>query len=104
MIKILETEIDFDFCEVENMSKFENALEEYMKELEIIKSFEGKESEGIMKLCKVVYKLFDNVVGDGTASKIFGNKNNFALCMEATGQFIKAKEDSIADKYISKEA
>lgn len=109
MIKILETEINFDFSEVENMAKFENALDEYMKELDKLKNFEGKESEQFMEICKIVYKLFDKTIGEGTSQKIFGTKNNFANCIEAVGQLIKAKEDSIktaneiVNKYIQKE-
>ena len=108
-MKILGTEINFDFCEVENMAKYENAFEEYMKELEEIKGFKGKDSEGFMKLCNIVYKFFDRLIGEGTANKIFGEKHNFANCMEAMGQVIKTKEDSviiaqnIIDKYIPKD-
>ena len=77
-----------------------------MKELEKIKEFKGKDSEGFMKLCNIVYKFFDSTVGEGTANKIFGEKNNFANCMEAMGQMLKAKDDSIikanaiVDKYV----
>lgn len=110
MIKILDTEIDFNFSEVENMAKFENALDEYMKELEEFKNFKGKESEEMMKLCEIVYKLFDKTIEEGIAKKIFGVKHDFTQCLEAAGQLIKAKENSIEDahkildKYISKEA
>ena len=109
MIKILENEIDFDFNEVENMAKFEDALDEYMKELEELKTFKGKESEEMMKLCEIVYRLFNKTIGEGTAKEIFGTKHNFSKCLEAAGQLIKAKEDSIkdtlkaVDKYVSKE-
>lgn len=109
MIKILDNEIDFDFNEVENMAKFENALDEYMKELEELKAFKGKESEEMMKLCEIVYKLFDKTIGEGTAKEIFGTKHNFAQCLESAGQLIKAKEDNIkntlktVNKYTAKE-
>lgn len=110
MIKILENEIDFDFNEVVNMAKFENALDEYMKELEELKAFKGKESDEMMKLCEIVYKLFDKTIRDGISKEIFGENHNIAKCLEAAGQLIKAKEDSIkdtlktVDKYTTKEA
>lgn len=109
MLKILETEINFDFCDVDNVEKYEIALEEYMKELEQLKTFEGKDSVALSKICNIVYKFFNSIVGEGTAQKIFMNKRNFAQCLEAMGQIIKAKEDSlknvneIIDKYIPKE-
>lgn len=109
-MKILETEIGFDFCEVDNVARYEKALEVYMEKLKGVRDFKGKESEGFSKLCDIVYEFFDNLVGKGTSGNIFGVKKNYAECLEAMGQVIKAKEGSVQvvtdmiNKYIPKGA
>ena len=43
-MKILNREIEFDFLDVENMAKYETALEKYMQKLKEIKEYKGKDS------------------------------------------------------------
>jgi len=109
-MKILGKEIVFDFSLVNCMARYEDAFEEYMKDLEEAKKFNGKEADGMRCLCEIVYKFFDKVIGEEERKKIFGVENNLKHCIEALGQIIQAKEDSIRelnnliDKYTPKEA
>ena len=90
-MKILNREIEFDFLDVENFAKYENALEEYMKKLNEIKQFKGKESDGRELLCNVVYNFFDELLGKGSAVRILGEKRNYGKCLKSMQEIINEK-------------
>ncbi len=104
-MKILNREIEFDFLDIENMEKYENALEKYMKKLEEVKQFKGKDSEGFKKLCDTVYNFFDELIEEGSAVQILGEKRNFGKCVKAMQEIIEEKlrsekeVDDILGKY-----
>lgn len=104
-MKILNREIEFDFLDIENMAKYEEALEKYMKKLEEIKEFKGKDSEGFKMLCETVYNFFDELIGEGSAVQILGEKRNFGKCAKAMREIIQEKlksekeVDDILGKY-----
>lgn len=104
-MKILEKEIEFDFFDIENMAKYETALDEYMNKLEEIKKFNGKESEGFKKICEVVYAFFDEILGEGSSIQILGEKPNYLTCLKAMQEIINEKlnndkkVDDILEKY-----
>lgn len=93
-MKILEREVEFDFFDIENMAKYETALEKYMNKLEEIKKFNGKESEGFKKICEVVYTFFDEVLGNGSSIQILGEKQNYLICLKAMQEIINEKLNS----------
>ncbi len=103
-MKILNKEIEFDFLDVENMSKYEEALEKYMKDLEEIKEFKGKNSEGFKMLCETVYNFFDEILGKGSAMQILGEKRNFGKCAKAMQEIIneKLKSDKEVEDILEK--
>lgn len=103
-MKILNKEIEFDFLDVENMSKYEEALEKYMKDLEEIKGFKGKNSEGFKMLCETVYNFFDEILGKGSAMQILGEKRNFGKCAKAMQEIIneKLKSDKEVEDILEK--
>lgn len=98
-MKILEKEIEFDFLDVDNLEKYEIALEQYLDEVNKIKQFQGKDSEGYKMLCEIVYDFFDKIIEKGAGEKILGKKRNFRNCLIAMEQIVQEKQNS--DKEIS---
>ena len=106
-MKILNKEIEFDFLDIESMAKYEEALEKYMKELEKIKEFKGKNAEGFKMLCETVYNFFDEILEKGSAVQILGEKRNLGKCTKAMQEitpvlhklFHKKEVEGILGKY-----
>lgn len=98
-MKVLNTEIEFDFSDVESYKRYENALEKYMEKVQETKQFEGKEGEGKEKLCKIIYDFFDDLLGEGKAIQILGEKLNFIRSIKAMYEVIEEKLKS--DKEIN---
>lgn len=90
-MKILEREVEFDFLDIENLERYENALEEYMKELEEVKQFKGKDSEGFKKICGIVYHFFNQLLGEGSAVQLLGEKRNYGKCLKAMQEIVNEK-------------
>ncbi|MCI9015732.1 MAG: hypothetical protein HFJ53_00980 [Clostridia bacterium] len=90
-MKILNKEIEFDFLDIESMAKYEEALEKYMKELEKIKEFKGKNAEGFKMLCETVYNFFDEILEKGSAVQILGEKRNLGKCTKAMQEIMEEK-------------
>ena len=98
-MKILEREVEFDFSDVESYKRYEKALEKYMRKVEEARQFEGKEGAGREKLCKIIYDFFDELLGQGSAIQILGEKPNFKTSLEAMYGVLKEKQKS--DKEIN---
>lgn len=98
-MKILEREVEFEFSDVENYKRYEKALEKYMEKVQETKQLEGKEGDGREKLCKIIYDFFDELLGQGSAIQILGEKPNFKTSLEAMYGVLKEKQKS--DKEIS---
>lgn len=81
------------------------------KELQKVKTIDEKinetesEADKVEKICNIMFDFFDNIFGEGTAKKIFGDKVNLGLCMDAFAEFIDQKTEqekafkAKADKY-----
>ena len=98
-MKILEREVEFDFSDVESYKIYENALEKYMEKVQENKQLEGKEGEAKEELCKIIYDFFDDLLGEGRAIQILGEKPNFKRSLEAMYGVLEEKQKS--DKEIS---
>ncbi|SCX29571.1 hypothetical protein SAMN02910436_02482 [Ruminococcaceae bacterium P7] len=66
-------------------------MENFEREQDIVKnkvnSSDGKSRAQIMReQCIAVFNFFDNVFGEGTAKKVFGEKVNLVVCVDAYGQ------------------
>jgi len=98
-MKILDREVEFDFSDVESYKRYENALEKYMEKVNETKQFQGTEGEGKEKLCKIIYDFFDDLLGQGSAIQILGEKLNFKKSLKAMYGVLEEKQKS--DKEIS---
>lgn len=103
-MKILCTELeDLDLMDADMAEKYENAIDNMQKK-EKEKKLEGLSiSEVIRTECNIVFDFFNEIWGEGTDKKIFGNKVNYGQCEKAFMQVIdytKAKTEEIKKRTI----
>lgn len=100
-MKVLETEIEFDFYDAEQMERFDTGSEEIITGINAIKTEKMKQSEFINKFCTIIEDGFDKIFGEGSSKKIFKGKRNFKDCVQAFRDLVKARksqEKDIADE------
>ena len=61
-MKVLETEIDFDFYDAKQMKKLEANMDKIVKEINKIKVDKMKQSQFINKFCTIIENGFDNIL------------------------------------------
>lgn len=94
---------DLDIYDLEVAEKFD-------KELKVVAGVGGKleglsTAEVIRVQCTAIFKFFNNMFGEGTDKKIFGNKVNLVTCLEALDEFVsqvreqKGRIEEISIKY-----
>lgn len=88
-MKILDTEIEFDFLDADNVEKIETQIDITQSKIEEIDT--DKLSDSIRKSCTIIRECFDNIFGKGTAKKIFGNKYSLTLCVRAFHELVEEK-------------
>jgi len=105
-MKVRNVELDFSITNLENIKKIENAYKKIQEDSETFKSddfFEQMEHE-----CKVGKAFFDEVFGEGTAQKLFGDENDFEVIMDSMIEVVeeidkkKKALNSKMEKYSSK--
>lgn len=92
-MKVLETEIDFDFYDAEQMERFDIGSNEIIAGINTMKPEKMKQAEFITKFCSIIEVGFDKIFGDGTSNKIFKQKRNFKLCVQAFRDLVKARKN-----------
>lgn len=100
IVKILDTEIEIDFLDFEAMEKIEMGYDKVLKDIQGVNqkfNSNSRQSEVIRWGCDIVYKFFDDSIGEGTSEKIFHGKYNFGDAMHAMGQFAVAKSNSASE-------
>lgn len=101
-MKILDTEIEFDFYNAEQAEKFEKYADIATQELNNINANKMKQSIFIKTVCEIVEKCFSNIFGEDISTKIFNNKKDFHLCIRAFKDLVKSrlKQENIVAKEI----
>lgn len=92
-MKVLETEINFDFYDAEQMEKLETNIDKITKGINKINPEKMKQSQFINKFCSIIEEGFDNIFGEGSSKQIFKEKRNFKLCVQAFRDLVKAREE-----------
>ena len=92
-MKVLETEINFDFYDANQMEKLEANMDKISKEINKIKVDKIKQSQFINKFCTIIENGFDNIFGEGVSKTIFKEKRNFKLCVQAFRDLVKARQE-----------
>ena len=83
MLKINNVELELDLFDADVAEKYENAVKN-LQEKEKKNSVEGKTlSQIIRSQCTLIFDFFNDVWGEGTDKKVFGNKTNYKVCEKA---------------------
>lgn len=78
---------DLDVADVFEMEKYEQSLDDVTRKVSI--DIRGKKHSELLRLqCKAVFDFFEDVFGEGTAKKIFGESVNLSVCMETFSETI----------------
>lgn len=93
---------DIDIFDAETAEKCEVAFEKVVEEA---KKTEGlKNSVAIRRQCMVVFNCFNEIFGEGTDKKLFGDKVNLLVCLKAFEELMEYTKERTneLEKYISK--
>nr|DAH61794.1 MAG TPA: tail assembly chaperone protein [Caudoviricetes sp.] len=82
-----DVKLEVDLNDVSFQEKYENAFNTMaISEKDLQKA--GKLSDISKGYCKMFFDLFDNIFGNGTSKKLFGEKMNVAACDDCYDSFI----------------
>lgn len=99
---------ELDIYDADVMEKIEKSLIRIQEEAN--KSVKLKASESIRKQCNAVFDCFNDLFGEGTDKKVFGNKVNLLICLTAFEELIdnineqKTQLARLSSKYSSNRA
>lgn len=94
---------DLDIFDLDVAGKYENALKNVEDMSEKVKGMTVAES--IITQCNAVFNVFNELFGEGTDKKVFGNKVNLLTCLKAFEELViqmneqKSEIEKIASKY-----
>ena len=78
-------ELEFSIFEAESADRYEAAIKDTRDRLGNLQ--EVLQTEGIGSMirtaCRAVFECFNAIFGDGTDRKVFGDRVNFQICMDA---------------------
>lgn len=96
---------ELDIFELETMQKYENAIDKTIKEMDKLKKPNITGSEAIRIQCHAIMDCFNEIFGEGTDKKVFGNKTNLIICLKAFDELTenineqKVELEAFANKY-----
>lgn len=86
-MKIGNAELELDLFDAEMAGKYERALKKFDERQNNKKT--GLDLAGTIKQeCETVFDFFNDIWGEGTDKKVFGNKTNFRECEKAFNQVV----------------
>lgn len=91
-MKILDVEIDFSLSDIDNIEKIKKGYENVLDKEAIVAESKADFLTAMKKECEIAKTFFDEVFGIGTAEKLFGNKNDYEVIMDALAE--------VVDKYV----
>ena len=103
MLKINDVELELDLMDADMAEKYEKAYRKMQRDVANIPKNLSL-ADNIRKQCNLVFYFFDEVFGQGTSKKIFGNKTNLRECIKAVETLIDHvnKDVEEANKIINK--
>lgn len=91
-----------DALEMERYEKANDTVSEKMKQLDT----NGKRRSELIRIqCTAIFEFFDDVFGEGTAKKVFGESVNLTICINAYEGVIVAVnklDKAVGEQYKSK--
>ncbi len=90
MLKICGVDLELDLFDADVIEKFEVAVKKVLDGVHELKAAEENgdslsSADDMRKACGYVKNFFDEMFGQGTAKRMFGEKNNLLVCMDAFG-------------------
>ena len=74
---------DIDVADALEMERFETANDNVLNKMKQLVTNGKRRSELIRAQCTAVFEFFEEVFGDGTAKKVFGESVNLTTCINA---------------------
>lgn len=94
-INVNGVELEFDTLDVDTMASYEKALAKIDKVDET--ALKGlTPSENIRKQCRAIFDFFNDLFGEGTDKRLFGEKTNIGICLDAFDLVITEAGDQFA--------
>lgn len=88
-MKINDVELELDLYDADVMDRYTEAIKK-LEEKEKNKSIKGLSNGDIIRQeCQMVFDFFNEIFGEGTDKKVFGNKTNIKICLEAFKQVVE---------------
>lgn len=86
---------NIDLMDSDVMERVENAIDSIAH---IDEQCEGMKTSAAMKYqCNAIFQLFNNIFGEGTDKKIFGDKTNLLVCIKAFEEFVAGLNEQNAE-------
>lgn len=79
---------DLDVADADVLETYENVINSFSAKMENIDNDGKKGSQIIREGCQAVFEVFNEIFGEGTDRKVFGDKTNIIVCSEALQQLI----------------
>ena len=86
------TTLPFDIYDVDTLERYENAMIKLGKAEKAIPK-DGKQSDIIRAECEALRTAFDDILGEGTADQLFGDRRSMAELMDAYETLIATVEE-----------
>lgn len=90
-------EFELDFLDADEMDRIEAAIQKVQNKNKPEAYVGLTQSQLIRKQCQTVFDFFDEVFGEGAHKRIFKGKCNLAMALNAFGEVIKAKNNSVQE-------
>lgn len=88
-MKINDVELELDLYDADVMDRYTETIKK-LDEKQKNKSIEGlSNGEIIRQECEMVFDFFNDVFGPGTDKKVFGDKTNIKICLNAFKQVVE---------------
>ena len=90
-MKVLNTEIEFNFNDADDMEKLENAIDEANCKLNSMNTEGRRTSKVIRETCKIIFDCFNKTFGEGMDKRVFGTKTSLDICINAFNDLCNAR-------------
>lgn len=91
-----DVELDIDMSDVEFQEKYENAFNKMAKTEASIQKI-GKLSDITRAYCNMFYTLYDDIFGEGTGTRLMGEKRNMDTANECYASFLDVCKKDIEE-------
>ena len=77
---------DLDTADADVLESYENAMYSLAEKMKVVSKNGKKGSQMIREECHIIFETFNEIFGEGTDRKVFGDKTNLMVCIDALEQ------------------